>query len=241
MMTVLSETCGSRSLSLSRVFLTIKKTSLTAAWWIENLPMRCTAVNTQLFVTHEPSIVILSLCHSEKNLPILLGFFSSPLRSRALSFSSSSQSGHRAAPAHSLAACLPRHPHASPSCCSSQKPMCLPKSSTLSSIIKPSEEEPQWSRILGKGEPHFIVYSPPQASSRSPPSAPAPLLCVAPRPTISPLGRCKWFRHEGPKCSPDCAATQIPSLLAYVVNWLRCFKSHFVRVCFSDEKRQVVF
>jgi hypothetical protein len=55
--------------SLSRVFLTIKKTSLTAAWWIENLPMRCTAVNTQLFVTHEPSIVILSLCHSEKKSP----------------------------------------------------------------------------------------------------------------------------------------------------------------------------
>jgi hypothetical protein len=168
---------------------------------------------------------------TKKNPPILPGFFSSLLHSRALSLSSSSQSGHHAAPARSPATCLPRHPHAGPSCCSSQKPMCLPESSTLSSIINParrSRNEVAFSakvkrtslRILLRMHPHVPLPRPLHVS-----------FVLFPGLTISPPGPCRWFRHggcrlrgllqdplEGPKCGPDCAATRISSLLAYVVN-----------------------
>jgi hypothetical protein len=172
-------------------------------------------------VAHESSIVILSLCHSrKKNLPILPGFFSSLLRSRALSLSSSSQSGRRATPARSPAAYLPRHPRASPSCCSSQKPMCSPKSSTLSSIInlaRRSHNEAAFSAKVSRTSSYILLHKHPHVP------LPRPLhlsFVLLPGLTISPLGPCRWFRHggrslhgllqhplEGSKCGPDCAAT----------------------------------
>jgi hypothetical protein len=198
-------------------------------------------------VAREPSVVSFHcVIHEKKNLPILPGFFSSLLRSRALSLSSLSQSGRRAAPTRSPATCLPRRPRAGPSCCSSQKPMCSPESSTLSSIINParrSRNEVAFSakvnhtssRILLRRHPHVPLPRPLHLS-----------FVLLPGLTISPPGPCRWFRHgdrrlrgllqhplKGPKCGPDCAATRIPSLLAYVVNWLRCFESHFVHVFFQ--------
>jgi hypothetical protein len=148
-----------------------------------------------------------------------------------LSLSSSSQSGHRAAPARSPVVCLPRRSRAGPSYCSSQKPMCSPESSTLSSIINParrSHNEVAFSAKENRTSLCILLHRHPHVPL---PRSLHLSFVLLPGLTISPLGPCRWFRHggrrlrrllqhhlEGPKCGPDCAATRIPSLLAYVVN-----------------------